>query len=167
MAQTKETSIFRLQARNRILRDYLCRSSKAHEPLTYAAPQLYYCIHYISFNKSDQSKNEELRGCGMAAGQHGQDLQEILPGPDQGRRKIRAKREGFHIHKTSFYSADTICLKLLSTKRNNIYIFNKNGFVIQGGKRLLVNRMFKQCARNIGEFLKFYGFITLFLFIMV
>jgi hypothetical protein len=24
--------------------------------------------------------------------------------------------------------------------------------------------MFKQCPRNIGEFVKFYGFITLFLF---
>ncbi len=50
----------------------------------------------------------------MAASQHGQDLQGILPRCDQGRRKIRAKREGFHIDKTSFDSADTICLKLCS-----------------------------------------------------
>jgi hypothetical protein len=48
----------------------------------------------------------------MAAGQHGQDLQEILPGPGQGRRKIRAKREGFYIRMTSFDLADTIGLKL-------------------------------------------------------
>ncbi len=61
----------------------------------------------------------------MAAGQHGQDLQEILPGPGQGRRKIRAKREGFYTQKTYFDYEDTIGLTLysLDTTRNKISHF--------------------------------------------
>jgi hypothetical protein len=139
VAQSKEASTFGLQARNWTLWGFL-EAARRMNLLSTLHPN--YITHYtnifsnllIYLIDADQSKNEELRGCGMATGQHGQDLQEILPGPSQGRRKIRAKREGFYIHKTSFDSEDTIGLKLhihVVVQRETKYsIFNKNGFVI-------------------------------------